>query len=258
MPRDIPSWNPREYLRFERERTLPCRDLVNRIELDSPSTVADLGCGPGNSTAVLAERWPGAKLLGVDNSTAMLEKARNSPTTADWVLADIRDWTPGYACDLLFSNAALQWVPDHDRQVPRLFSLVAEDGALAFQIPSGKGAWVEALREVVGLPAWRATLPESVVDLRTEELSFYYDLLSPLSQRLDLWETEYMHILPGPDSVVEWTSGTALRPLLDRLSEEKRASFFADYTKAINEAYPGRPDGKVLFPFLRRFVVAYR
>ncbi|MDA4121691.1 MAG: methyltransferase domain-containing protein [Thaumarchaeota archaeon] len=260
MPREKPTWDPGTYLKFERERTLPCRDLVARIQLArEPKTMADLGCGPGNSTAVLAQRWPDAQLIGVDSSPAMLEKARSSSLKAEWILSDMFVWEPPRPFDLVFSNAALQWLPDHGSQVPRLLGHVADGGALAFQLPSGSGAWADVLRAVTASPRWSGRFSSNAVDLSTHELSFYYGLLSHLSSRVELWETTYVHVLQGPDAVVEWTSGTALRPLLDRLPEEaERASFVADYAASIAEAYPRQPDGMVLFPFLRRFVIAYR
>jgi trans-aconitate 2-methyltransferase len=257
--RETPTWDPREYLKFERERTLPCRDLVARIELESPALIADLGCGPGNSTSVAAGRWPDAKIVGVDSSAEMLKIARGSNLRAEWVLADMREWTPERPYDLLFSNAALQWVAGQETVLPRLFDSVGEGGAFAFQIPSGEGGWSRAIKEVADSPAWRSRFSENLLQLSTHELTFYYDLLSPISQRIDLWETQYVHVFPGPEAVVEWTKGTALRPLLDRLPEEReRASFLAGYSATIAKAYPRRPDGQVLFPFLRRFVVAYR
>jgi trans-aconitate 2-methyltransferase len=259
VTRETPTWDAREYLKFERERTLPCRDLVARIELESAALIADLGCGPGNSTTVLAQRWPAAKVVGIDSSEEMLKTARKSSLPAEWLLADMREWNPGHPYDLVFSNAALQWVGNHQIELPRLFRFVGAGGAFAFQIPAGEGDWTRTIREVAEGPAWRGRFSESVLDLETHQLGFYYDLLSPLCRRIDLWETQYVHILSGPEGVVEWTKGTALRPMLDRLPEDgERASFLADYAAAITKAYPRRPDGKVLFPFLRRFVAAYR
>lgn len=259
MPRQAPSWDPRAYLQFERERTQPCRDLVARIELDSIRAAVDLGCGPGNSTRVLAERWPEARIIGVDSSTEMLEKARKSGVKAQWHLMDIRDWNPTTQVDLVFSNAVFQWLPDADIQVPRLLKSVASGGAFAFQVPSGEGRWVEAMRRVAESARWRGSFPETLLSLGTAEVTHYYDLLSPLAESVEVWQTEYVHVFPAPQSIVEWTSGSALRPILDGLTgKEDRDSFLSDYGDAVAEAYPRRPDGKVLFPFLRRFVVAYR
>lgn len=219
----------------------------------------DLGCGPGNSTQVLAGRWPEAKIIGIDSSAEMLEKARKSGVRAEWQLADIRDWAPSSPVGLVFSNAVFQWLPDPDVQIPRLLSEVSPEGAFAFQVPSGEGRWVDAIRRVAEGARWRGSFPETALSLGMPDVSHYYDLLSPLSRRIDVWQTEYVHVFPAPETVVEWTSGSALRPILDRLTKkEERESFLSDYTAAIVEAYPARSDGKVLFPFLRRFAVAYR
>lgn len=251
-------WNPDRYLKFGRERTLPCRDLVSRIELISPTQIADLGCGPGNSTEVLAERWPSAKIMGVDNSSEMLKRAKESKVRAEWELADIQRWTSAISFDLIFSNAALQWVPDHEREILRLFSLVAPGGALAFQIPTRTDLWYEVLDKLVKSEVWKNRFRQTEPDFFSHELYFYYDLLSNGSKRIELWETKYYHIMPGPDDVVEWIRGTALRPLLERLPDENsRKEFVDDCTKAMSDAYPRQKDGNLIFPFLRRFVIAY-
>ena len=244
---------------FERERTLPCRDLVNRIELSSPSRIVDLGCGPGNSTAVLAQKWPNAEILGVDSSIEMLKQARASRIKAEWILEDIQRWNSERGFDLVFSNAALQWIADHEREIPRLFNSVANGGALAFQIPTRTDLWNEVLEKLVTNPSWANRFrPVTSNDFFSHKLEFYYSVLSNLSKQIDLWETKYIHILPTPEAVVEWTKGTALRPLLDRLKDANmRNEFLAEYTREITKAFPSQ-DGKILFPFLRRFVVAYR
>ncbi len=253
------TWNPETYLQFERERTLPCRDLVSRIELQAPLQIADLGCGPGNSTAVLAERWPAAKILGVDNSPEMLKMARSSKIRAEWLEADILNWSPRESFDLIFSNAALQWVPDHETLIPKLFGFVIRDGALAFQMPTRTDLWFEVLTKLLESPAWKDRLRSASSDFFSRELPFYYDRLSESSRKIDLWATEYSHVLPNAEAVVDWTRGTALRPLLSQLPDSRsRGIFLSDYTKEIAKAYPRQPDGKILFPFLRRFVIAYR
>lgn len=258
----MPPWDSQQYLRFERERTLPCRELVRRLELERPARIVDLGCGPGNSTAELAARWPGAEISGVDSSPAMLEAARASPLRAEWVLSDLRAFRPSGGFDLVFSNAALQWVPDHAVEVPRLWSWVRPKGALAFQVPAPgpeRDRWTDPLEELLGESSWRdrvasAPTPESVLSPGE-----YYRLLSGEAAQVELWDTLYVHVLRTPREVVEWAKGTALRPILERLpSDAVRDEFLARYATAIEAAYPPEPDGRVLFPFLRRFVVAYR
>lgn len=253
------SWNPKDYLQFERERTLPCHDLVERIELSSPFRIADLGCGPGNSTAVLAERWPEASLVGIDNSPEMLKISRETQIKAEWLQVDIRNWNPTSLYDLIFSNAALQWIPDHETEIVRLFNMVSEGGALAFQIPTHIDLWYSVLEKVVLNPKWVDRFHKFSSGFYTHKLDFYYDLLSQRSKKIGLWETEYYHVLPDPEAIVEWTKATGVRPFLNRLSDQKtRDEFITQYTHEIARTYPKQRDGKVLFPFLRRFVIAYR
>jgi len=252
------TWNPAGYLKFERERTLPCRDLVSRIELEDPKQIADLGCGPGNSSAVLANRWPNAILVGIDNSQDMLDAARKSNVRAEWGLSDIRKWSPSACFDLVFSNAALQWVPDHQKEIPRLFTFVLPGGALAFQIPTHTDLWYEILCRLTEIPKWQDFFRDFSTDFYTNELGFYYDLLSDRSRRIETWETRYFHILSGPEAIVDWTKATGLRPFLERLKDlETRSVFLREYTEVISKAYKKQEDSKLLFPFLRRFFVAY-
>lgn len=256
------SWDSQQYLRFEEERTQPCRDLVGRISSRAPAGIVDLGCGPGNSTAVLAQRWPGSRLLGVDSSPEMLERARAGPVPAEWVLADLTEWQPRGPVDLVFSNAALQWIPGHPALIRRLWSWVAPGGAMAFQVPA-RGSpppdWIRALDSLRRRPRWRGRVGGDPTESSVLPPGEYYDLLAPDARRVDVWETEYHHVLDDPEAVVEWLRGTVLRPTLARLSDEgERAQFLSALTEEVARAYRRRIDGKVLFPFLRRFVVAYR
>ncbi len=256
------AWDSVQYLRFERERTQASHDLVRRIALAAPRTIVDLGCGPGNSTRVLRERWPAARVLAVDSSAEMLETARSTDTGVDWEQGDIASWTPAAPVDLVFSNAALQWLPHHDHLVRNVWSHVGSGGALAFQVPAPglqRERWAGALRAVLGRPGWEGIAsgyrpPENVLSSEG-----YYDLLSPTAGRVDLWDTEYLHVLPGVTAVVEWVKGTALRPILARLpGDGDRRRFLSDLEEELALIYLPRPDGRVLFPFLRRFVIAYR
>jgi trans-aconitate 2-methyltransferase len=256
----MPTWNAGQYLRFADERTRPCRDLAAAVALEAPRRVVDLGCGPGNSTAVLAARWPDAEIVGLDSSEAMIAAARGDAPQRTWIVGDIATWTGEARSDLVFSNAALQWVRDHDAVYPRLLSQVAPGGALAVQVPYNLVAEAhEAMREVAARPAWRAHFGEKVREWHVHPAAFYYDLLSPLATRIDLWETEYLHVMPDAAAIVEWYKGTGLRPFLDRLPEEAdRQRFLGDYLEAVTAAYPARRDGRVLFPFRRLFLIAYR
>lgn len=248
----MPSWNATQYLKFSEERTRPCRDLAARIEIADPHRVIDLGCGPGNSTEVLAERWPAAELTGLDSSTDMIAQARAAHPDWRWLTADIAEWATATAdiYDVVFSNAALQWAPDHANLLPRI---LRHARVLALQIPGNwNGPAHQAMRDV----AKRFTFPREVREWFTHDAAFYYDTLAPHAARLDLWETEYIHIMDNAESIVEWYKGSGIRPFLEALdSDAGRACFTAAYLEAIRASYVPRPDGRVLFPFRRIFVV---
>lgn len=256
----MPSWNSDQYLKFARERTQPALDLAARVNIDSPARVIDLGCGPGNSTAVLAQRWPGAALAGLDNSAAMLATARKDLPAANWIEGDIARWCADNPFDVVFSNAALQWVPDHRREFPRLLQQVAPDGALAVQMPANFDAPPHRLmRELATSPTWRghfSTLPR---EWHVHPPEFYYDILAPHAARVELWTTDYFHVLDGLDGIVEWYRGTGLRPWLDALPDDAtRTNFLGAYRARLVPYFPERAGGKVLFPFRRLFVIARR
>jgi trans-aconitate 2-methyltransferase len=259
----MPSWNADQYLKFARERTQPARDLAARVAVEAPRSVIDLGCGPGNSTALLTARWPGAEVSGLDNSSAMIAAARRDYPRQQWAVGDIAEWAAadGPRCDVIFSNAALQWVPDHPALYPALFRRLAPGGALAVQVPMNLDAPAHVqMRELASTPAWACLLPAGGVrEWHVHDAGFYYDLLSGMAARIELWETEYLHVMESAAAIVEWYKGTGLRPFLDALpTDGDRASFLADYGDRIAAAYPARADGHVLFPFRRFFLVAYR
>jgi trans-aconitate 2-methyltransferase len=253
----MPVWKPDQYLKFAAERTQPCRDLAARIAVENPQRVIDLGCGPGNSTEVLAARWPRAELTGLDNSAEMITRARSLHPGCNWVAGDIAAWTDGEErFDVVFSNAAMQWVPDHPRVFPRLVTHVANGGALAVQMPGNYDAEAHLLMRAV---ASRYPATEQAREWFTHGAEFYYDALTPHAPRVDLWSTEYYHVMDGPEGIVEWYGGTGMRPFLDALSTDaEREGFKTDYLEALREAYTPRPDGRLLFPFRRLFMVAYR
>jgi trans-aconitate 2-methyltransferase len=253
------AWDPAEYLRFGDERTRPSHDLVGRISLENPQQIVDLGCGSGNSTAVLRARWPLAEIVGVDSSAEMIERARAESPGETWLVEDIERWAPGQPVDLVYSNAALQWVPDHGPLVERLFSHVASGGALAFQIPSADFALVRLLiHEVANEGPWASRMKGPINLFTMESPAFYYDRLAPMSTAMDLWETEYSHVLDSPAAVVDWMAGTGLRPFLDVLDPAEAEEFTRRLGEKVLVGYPLRSDGRVLFPFKRTFVIAYR
>lgn len=252
------SWNPETYLAFADQRTRPAAELLARVRADAPSRVIDLGCGPGNSTGLLAGRWPGVQLEGLDSSAAMLAKARASGVRANWVEADLASWTADEPYDVIFSNATLQWLPRQETLLPRLMGFVKTGGTFAFQVPVNYDAASHLLmREAAQDPRWRETL-SNVREIQHGRADFYYDILKPHAASLDVWQTEYLQVLNGADAVYRWVSGTGLRPFLDALDAGRRDAFIALYKAKLNKAYPRREDGTTLFPFRRLFVVAQK
>jgi trans-aconitate 2-methyltransferase len=259
-PRHMPTWNPGQYLRFSAERTRPCRDLANALTIDTPRRIIDLGCGPGNSTSVLAERWPRAEVVGMDNSQEMIAAARRDAPERTFHVGDIATWSPDGRYDLVFSNAALQWVENHEDVYPRLLGFVASGGAFAAQMPCNKLAPAHVImRELAQKSDFFAYFGDGVREWHVHDAAFYYDVLAPHADRVDIWQTEYLHILPDAAAIVDWYKGTGLRPFLDCLPDaDIRARFLDLYLEAITRAYPARRDGHVILPFQRLFIVAYR
>lgn len=258
----MPTWNSDQYLKFARERTQPAVDLAARVTLDAPKRVIDLGCGPGNSTAVLTQRWPKAQVTGLDNSTAMLAAARKDFPALTWRQGDIGTWqsAPEPAYDVVFSNAALQWVGDHRQLFPRLLAQVAPGGALAVQVPANLDAPPHRImREVSVLPGWRSHFTPPPREWHVHPTEFYYDVLAPHAKQIELWTTEYLHVLANLDGVIEWYRGTGLRPWLEALPDEPtREKFLGAYRARLAPYFEPRADGRVLFPFRRMFLIAYR
>jgi trans-aconitate 2-methyltransferase len=255
----MPTWDPQQYLKFADHRLRPAIDLLAQIPLELPSVIYDLGCGPGNITRLLAERWPSAQVTGVDSSTEMLEEARKEAPGITFVQADIKQWSPPAPANLLFSNATLQWLGDHPRLLPRLIAQLAPNGALAVQMPHNHDSPSHVLMRAAAQDGpWRARLTGVRSIHPVLAPSDYYGLLAPLARQVDIWETEYLHVLEGDDPVVEWTRGTGLRPYLEALDEPERSGFLADYRSRIAGAYPKQPDGRTLLPFRRLFFIARR
>jgi len=252
------QWDPKTYLAFADERTRAAAELLARVPIEAPGRVIDLGCGPGNSTALLASRWPGVQLEGLDSSPEMIDQARQSDVKADWSVADIAGWTAATLYDVVYSNAALQWVGDQTALLPRLMQAVRPGGVLAFQVPMNFDMPSHVLmREVAADGPWAAKLSgvRNIVLMSTEQS---FDILEPCTASLDIWETEYLQVMDGPDAVYRWVSGTGLRPFVQALDDAERDAFIQAYKARLNVAYPMRESGKTLFPFRRLFVVARR
>ena len=256
----VEDWSARQYLKFEDERTRPPRDLLAQVPLKSARRVIDLGCGPGNSTELLLQRFPQAQVIGVDSSPDMLRQARERLPNSEFAQADLASWSPPERTDLLFGNAVFQWVPDHPAVLRRLLGALPAGGVLAVQMPDNTEEPALALmREVAASGPWAAPLALAAAardDLPTPVA--YYDLLKPHCAQLDIWHTVYNHVMAAPDALVEWFRGSALRPFLSPLDEVMRRGFVAEYTARIAKAYPPRHDGRVLLRFPRLFIVAVR
>ncbi len=254
MSRDI--WSPSQYRAYASERGRPVAELLARIDVDDPGLVVDLGCGPGERTADLVARWPGATVEGIDSSEQMIAEARRTPGVR-FEVGDITEWKPGRPVDVIFSNAALQWVPGHERLLPRWVDALAPGGRLAFGMPGNFEAPSHViLRELCRSPRWHDRLARTVRHDIVLEPADYLGLLGGLGCAVDAWETTYLQLLTGDDPVLEWIKGTALRPVFDALSAPgEREEFLAELAPLLREVYPPGPLGTV-FPFRRIFVIA--
>ncbi len=254
------AWDVDLYLKFGNERTQPSIDLAARVALSEPARVLDLGCGPGNSTEILRQRWPRARIAGLDSSPEMIRAVRHSFPDGEWILADAATWRAGAPYDVVFSNAVLQWVPDHERLVPHLFGQVATGGALAFQIPSRHcSSTHQFIMDIACDPGWAKQLAAARQSFTMERPAFYYDVLAGRAARLDIWETEYYHVMADHDAILQWIKGASARPFLEALENEaQRQRFLRLLAERVAQEYPRQKDGRVLFPFRRLFVVAYR
>lgn len=252
------DWKPDLYLKFEDERTRPPRDLLAQIPLTHPRRVVDIGCGPGNSTELLVERWPDADVLGIDSSPAMVRKAGERLPAARFEQADIASWQPPEGTQVLFGNAVFQWVPDHPAVLARLIEALPDGGVLAVQLPDNVNEPSHRLMvEAAEAGPWAARIAGASRDVLPSPAE-YYNRLKPLCRRLDIWHSIYNHPLDGAAAIAEWFKSTGLRTFLDPLDETERAAYLADYTARIAKAYPERFDGKVLLRFPRLFIVAVK
>lgn len=251
------SWDPDIYHRFTAPRERPLADLVAALPPLTPRLVADLGCGTGNSTERLARRFPGARLVGVDNSASMLEKARARAFACEWIEAPLEAVRFPAPPDLILSNAALHWVGDHDALFPRLAGQLAQGGVLAIQMPDNFAAPSHvAIRQTAAEAPWAERLAGRAPERPVADGPAYHRLLAPLFETVEIWTTRYLHRLTGATPVLDWVSGTALVPLMEPLHTDERARFRAGLAERLERAYPREADGSVLFPFQRLFIVA--
>ena len=251
-------WNPDLYLKYKDERTQPSYDLVSRINLPNPEKIVDIGCGPGNSTRVLRERWPRAQVAGLDSSAEMIQTAREAYPQETWIMSDAAQWETDEKFDIVFSSAALQWIPDHTVLIPKLFDRVKPGGVLAVQVPSNhRSPLHQAVLKVSKKKEWSQLMAGCETRLNYHEPGFYYELLAAISRQFTLWQTTYYHVLDNHQGLVDWYSSTGMRPYLERLATDAEKNAFREQVlEACRPFYPAQSNGKILFPFNRLFFLA--
>ena len=250
------DWNPEKYLLFKKQRTQPAIDLANRVRVCDAKTIVDIGCGPGNSTAVLKDVFPNAKIMGIDNSDSMIMKAKEKHMDIDFSVCNAEDLTGSY--DLIFSNACLQWIPSHEMLIPRLMQRLNVNGVLAVQMPMNLNEPLfRIIKEVAANSKWNF---ENVCFDKNDTLSpqEYYNILFSCSSHFEIWETVYYHATPSHEHLIEWVRGTRLRPYLDVLDEKEKADFENDILTKVREAYPFTASGEVILKFRRFFFIAHK
>jgi trans-aconitate 2-methyltransferase len=256
----VTSWDPDQYARYRAYRARPADDLLAQIPDDLEAReIWDLGCGPGEQAVALKHRFPDACVHGLDSSAAMLEKARSLDPSIDWVQADVASWSAPTPPDLIFSNAALHWLPDHAALFPRLMRTLRSGGVFACQMPVSYDAPQHVtLRETAANGPWADRLANLDGVKRLGKPEDYYAWLAPESGGVDIWTTTYLHVLEGDDPVYEWMLGSGARPFLEALTGPERSGFSDAYRAALSRAFPKRPDGTTLLPFERLFLAAVR
>ncbi len=254
------AWSASQYVKFEDERTRPARDLLAQVPLETITHAVDLGCGPGNSTELIIDRYGASGVTGLDSDDNMLEAARKRLPGTTFTQADLATWQPERPVDLLFANAVFQWLPDHLEIFDRLMDGLAPGGALAVQMPDNLTEPTHLLmEETAHAGPWKTAFEQKSV--RRKPLpppSTYYSRLIGKAKRVDVWHTYYNHPMADAAAIVEWVKGTGLRPYLDHAGEENREAYLADYLARVEKAYPEMSDGRVLLRFPRIFMVAVK
>lgn len=250
------DWDVDGYLKFESQRNRPIEDLISRIPIQKPEMILDMGCGPGNSTKILQKHFPEARIKGIDRSETMLERARQELPNLEWILADISEFHPHLECDIIFSNATLQWIPDVEQILQMWFSLLSPGGVIAVQVPENRNApIVKAMAKVHELDSWNKYQPISLPSYRPA--FHYYEILAPFASEIDLWETTYFHRLGSLQEMIDWYRVTGMKPYLEGLPDSKaRLQFETEVLNECRSSYRQSQDGFFLFPFQRTFFVA--
>lgn len=254
------DWSPTQYLKFEDHRTRPATDLLSRVTTTDPSMVTDVGCGPGNSTELLVARFPRAVTCGFDTSEKMVNAAQERLPAQKFEMADVTTWTPSQPQDLIFSNAVLQWVPDHGTLLPRLMSYLGQKGTLAIQMPDNLDQPSHtSMRAAAEDPRWSSRL-KAADAARTEILSAedYWSVLHDHASAIEIWRTIYYHPLQGLEGIVDWFKGTGLLPYLNLLRDDEKEDYLTKYKGYLAEHYTVMRDGTVLLAFPRLFIIASR
>ena len=254
------NWNSDEYLKFKSQRTQPAYDLVNRISINNPEKIIDIGCGPGNSTEVLAGKFKKADIMGIDNSQNMIDKAMQQHPELTFKLYDIQYGVSGLNndYDIVFSNACIQWVPNHTVLIKNLFSMLRKGGALAIQIPINFSEPIhEIINDISASQKWKTFFGASRI-FHTLTSAEYFDILAELTPNFFIWETTYYHNMQSHHTILDWYRGTGLRPYLDALPLDKVTEFEQDIFNEVKKRYPVQKSGQVIFPFPRLFFLAYR
>lgn len=251
------DWNPNLYLRFNEERTQPAIDLRNRIDMETPQKILDVGCGPGNSTQALAQRWPAATILGIDSSVAMIEKAKADYPHVEWVVMDALNLQYTNEFDIVFSNAVIHWIPDHESLLNKLLQALTANGLLAIQMPLYHEMPVYELVETL----YHNRFPESSFDssraFNFHSAAYYYDILASMSCRFSLWATSYVHVMASHQQILDMIKSTGLKPYLDEIQDDaEKGAFENEVLHNLPRIYKSQRDDNVLFPFKRLFVLA--
>jgi trans-aconitate 2-methyltransferase len=252
------EWDPDQYLQFKHERTQPSIDLVARIKMGDPKTIIDIGCGPGNSTQILLKRWPHADIVGLDSSEKMIQKARQDYPHQKWVVGDASMLDTRLTYDIVFSNAAIHWIPRHDILLKRLFQIVNENCILAVQVPANQESPLyKAILRVSKSGKWNTFTAGREATITYHSADYYYGQLSLYAKEITIWETIYYHIMNSHQELIDWYKSTAMKPYLDSLpTNESRAEFEKEILIECKAAYPLQSDGKILYPFKRLFFTA--
>lgn len=254
------TWNPDLYMQFGSERTRPSIDLVSRIKTVNPKNIIDIGCGPGNSTQVLINRWPNAAITGLDNSQEMIKKAKCDHPAQEWIHADITTFEAEIKYDILFSNAVIQWIPNHESLMKKFHDMLCDDGLIAVQIPL---FWDMPLGSIVKETSknhiWNKKLGEISDFFTFHNYSFYYDELSLLFNKVEMWRTDYFHIFKNHLKILNMMKSAGLRPYLNRLeSDDEKNIFENEILEKIETKYSKQKNGNIILPFKRLFFIGYK